>query len=101
MDIFTTRMQFLRENVMFYDAINMIHDVITTANPFPYTLKFIFVSVRNDKTQQIRREKINRIRIWCCRISKIYVYGVAIYQKYLTRLGEMIIFEPRQGWEIS
>ena len=36
-----------------YDAVNVIHDVITTANPFPYTVKFIFVSVRNNKTQQI------------------------------------------------
>ena len=30
-----------------------IHDVITRANPFQYTAKFIFVHVRNDKTQQI------------------------------------------------
>ena len=40
--------------VMFYDAVNMIHDVITTANPFPYTVKFTFVGVRNNKTQQAR-----------------------------------------------
>ena len=33
----------------------MIYDVITKANPFPYTAKFMFVGVRNDKTQQIRR----------------------------------------------
>ena len=26
-------MHFLRENVTFHDAVNMIHDVITTANP--------------------------------------------------------------------
>ena len=50
-------------NVTFYDAVNMIHDVITTANPFPDSAKFIFVGVRNNKTQQIRRSKINRIRI--------------------------------------
>ena len=55
MDIFRTRMHFLRVNVTFYDAVNMIHDVITTANPFPYIAKFIFVSVSNNKTQQIRR----------------------------------------------
>ena len=48
-------MHFLRVNLMFYDAVNMIHDVITTANPFPYTAKFMFISVGNDKTQQIRR----------------------------------------------
>ena len=38
-----------------YDAVNMIHDVITTPNPFPYAAKFMFVDVRNNKTQQIRR----------------------------------------------
>ena len=47
-------MHFLQVNVTFYDAVNMIHDVITTANPFPYTAKFKFVSVTNNKTQQIR-----------------------------------------------
>ena len=26
-------------NVRFYDAVNMIHDVIRGANPFPYSLK--------------------------------------------------------------
>ena len=30
-------------NVTLYDAFNMIHDVITTVNPFPYTAKFMFV----------------------------------------------------------
>ena len=34
-------MYFLRVNVMFYDAIGMIHDVIRTADPFPNTDKFI------------------------------------------------------------
>ena len=37
-----------------YDAVNIIHD-ITTRNPFPYTAKFMFVGVRNNETQQIRR----------------------------------------------
>ena len=48
---------FQRVNVTFYDAVNMIHDVITTANPFPYTCiaKFMFVGIRNNKTQHIRR----------------------------------------------
>ena len=45
----------LRVNVKFYDAVNMIHDSITTGNPFPYTANFMFVGVRNKKTQQIRR----------------------------------------------
>ena len=48
-------MHFLQVNVTLYDAVNMIHIVLTTANPYPYTAKFIFVSVRNDKTQQIKR----------------------------------------------
>ena len=44
-------MHFLRVNVTFYDALKMIHDVISTANVFPYTAKFTFDSVRNNKTQ--------------------------------------------------
>ena len=36
-------MHFLRVNITFYDAVNIIHDVITTPNPFPYTAKFMFV----------------------------------------------------------
>ena len=47
-------MHFLRVNVTFYDTANMIHDAITTVNSFPYTAKFMFVSVRNNKTQQFR-----------------------------------------------
>ena len=41
-------------NVTFYDEVNMIHDVITIANPFPYTAKFMFVSIRKNKPQQVR-----------------------------------------------
>ena len=48
-------MHFLRVNVTFYDAFNMIHDVITTAKLFPYTAKFMFDCVRNNKTQQKKR----------------------------------------------
>ena len=47
----------------FYDAVNTIHDVITTANLFPCTAKFMFVDVRNNKTQQVRDYQIKRIRI--------------------------------------
>ena len=36
--------------VTFYDAVRVIHVVITTANPFPYTAEFIFVGVTNNKT---------------------------------------------------
>ena len=63
-------MHFLRVNVTFYDAVRMIHDVITTANRFPYTTKFMFVDVRNNQTQQIRRLKINGTRTYCCCTSK-------------------------------
>ena len=31
----------------------MIHDVISTVNPFSDTAKFMFVGERNNKTQQI------------------------------------------------
>ena len=42
-------------NVTFYDAVNMIYDVIRTANPFPYIAKFMFVGDRNNEIKQIRR----------------------------------------------
>ena len=45
---------FLWVNVMFYDAVNMIHEVITTGNPFPDITRFMFVCVRNNKTQQVK-----------------------------------------------
>ena len=48
-------MHFVRVNVTFYDAVNMIHDVITKADAIPYTAKFVFDGVRNNKTQQIGR----------------------------------------------
>ena len=55
MDIFKTNMHFLRVNVTFYDAVNMIRGVNKTPNPFPFTAKFMFVGVRNNKNEQIRR----------------------------------------------
>ena len=45
-------MHFVLVNVRFFDEVNMIHDVITTANLLPYSAKFIFVGVRNNETQQ-------------------------------------------------
>ena len=77
-------MHFLPLNVPFYDAVNVIHDVITTANPFPNTAKFMFVGVRNNKLKKSDVEKYIE-----------YIYSIVVYQKYLTRLGEMIIFSPR------
>ena len=74
-------MHFLRVNVTFYDVVSMIHDVITTRNdnPFPYTAKFMFVGVRIIKLN--KSDVIRKIE---------YVYSVAVYQKYLTPLGELI-----------
>ena len=40
---------------MIYEAVNMIHNLIRTANPLLCTVKFMFVAVRNNKTEQIRR----------------------------------------------
>ena len=49
-------------NMNAFSAGNMILDVITTRNPFQYTANFMFVGVRNNKTQRIIRRKINKIR---------------------------------------
>ena len=43
-------MHYLRVNVTFYDAVNVIHGVITTAILFPNTAKFMFVGIRHNKT---------------------------------------------------
>ena len=45
-------MHFLQVNVTLYDAVDVIHDVITTTNPIQYTVKFMFVVNKNNKTQQ-------------------------------------------------
>ena len=50
-------MEFLRVNVTFYDTVNIIHDVITTPNPFPYTAKFMFVGIRNMKLNKSNVER--------------------------------------------
>ena len=52
-------MHFLRVNVTFCDAVNMIYDVIRTISHFQKesTAKFMLVGVRNDKTQRIRHQK--------------------------------------------
>ena len=44
----------MRVNITFYDAVNMIHDVITTANLFPYTVKFMFDSARKNSPNLVR-----------------------------------------------
>ena len=55
-------MHFLRVIVTSYDAVHMIHDVITTANPFLYTAKFMFVGKKQKKKktkQALRQFKVN------------------------------------------
>ena len=58
-DIFRTKNDilrvFLEHECTFYDTVNMIHDFITTAKPFPYSAKFMFFGVKTNRTQQIRR----------------------------------------------
>ena len=85
----------------------MIHDVIRTANPFPYSAKFMFVRVRNNKNQQIRKInrkwKINRIRTWCCRISKIFTcISVGRNDNFLAKARKLStsldIFDIRQHY---
>ena len=39
---------------MFYNAVNIIHDVITAPYPFPYTAKFMFVDARDNETQALK-----------------------------------------------
>ena len=103
-DIFGTWMHFLPVNVMFYDTVSMIHDVITTANLFPYTAKFMFDCARNDKTQQMKRWKINRICIQCCHISKISdeVGSIGNFLALARKLSflstELDIFDIRQHY---
>ena len=45
-------------NVTFYEALIMIHDVIKKANPFPYSAKFMFISITNS-TNQTLKDKYN------------------------------------------
>ena len=57
---------------MYHDTVNMNHDVIT-ANPFPYIAKFMFVSVGNNKTQQIN--SLNLIRYFSY-TATLYMYSL-------------------------
>ena len=50
-------MHFLRVNVTFYDAVNMIHNVITTANQIPYTAKFILSMLEIIKLNKLDVER--------------------------------------------
>ena len=83
-------MHFLRVNVTRYDAVKTIHDVITTANQFPLLLNFHILLNSCLAGLEIIKLKTSDVE----RLIE-YVYSVAVYQKYLTRLGEMIIFSPK------
>ena len=48
-------MHFLRVNVTSYDAVNMIHDVVRTANPFPYTAKLSVLEIIKLSKSDIER----------------------------------------------
>ena len=50
-------MHFLRVSFMLYDTVNVIHDVITTANLIPYTAKLMFVGVKITKLSKSDVEK--------------------------------------------
>ena len=54
----------------FYDTVRIIHDIIYTPNPYPDSAKFVSVTVKRIKDEQIRHCKINRICTKCCCISK-------------------------------
>ena len=58
-----------------------------------------FVSERSRRFDRIHKRILNE----CDRtINREYVYSVAVHQKYLTRLGELIIFEPwRDNYHFS
>ena len=64
-------MNFLQVNVTFYEAVNIIHDVIIRGYLYPSTAEVVFEGVRSNIDQQIRRRKINRISTQCWRILKI------------------------------
>ena len=68
-------MHFLRVNVTFYDAVNMIRDVIRTVHPFPYAAKFMFIGVKKMKLDKLD-------------VEIEFAHSVVVYQKYLTRLGD-------------
>ena len=53
-------MHFSAGKLQIYDAVNMSHGVIRTANSFPYTAKSMFVGVINNKSQQTNQTLKNK-----------------------------------------
>ena len=64
----------------------MIHDVIITANLFPYILLHSCLSVL--EIIELNKSDAERQIEW--------IHSAAIYEKYLKRLGEMKIFKILQ-----
>ena len=59
---------------------------------------FFWKSIKNMKLKNFASENT----ITCSGIKWEYVYSIAVYQKYLMRLGELIIFEPlRENYYFS
>ena len=74
-------MHFLSVNVTFYDAVNMINVVFAMH----------FHILLNSCLSMLQIIKLNKLDVE----RKIeYLHSVAAYQKYPTRLEEMIIFSP-------
>ena len=88
----------VRLNVTFYDAVNMIHDAITTANLFLYmgfTAKFMFDDTRNDKIQQLEnfRKISESFRFLHC-AEHIHTHTISISAKGMKWLKGMTILTP-------
>ena len=62
-------MQFQRVNVTFYDVVNMIHDVIRTADLFPYTAKFMFVRDGINETQTMKDKQNTHVVLSYVKVS--------------------------------
>ena len=57
-----------------------------------------FSNIQTNK--QTNKKKTDNLKVQ--RLYREYVYSVAVFQKYLTRLGELIIFEPlRENYHFS
>ena len=74
-------MYFLRVNVTFHIAVNMIHDVIRTANPFPYTAKFMLsvLEIIKLKNSDIKRQIELSILPTELDIFEIVIHGNTMY----------------------
>ena len=71
----------------------MIHNVITTSNPFPYTAKFMFVSVGNNKTQQINMLK-DKLNTYKALLYINYIYNsFGRMDNFLTKAGKLSILQ--------